>query len=582
MLRRLSLRDFVIVSTLYVEFEAGFSVLTGETGAGKSILVDALQLALGSRGEAGVVRDGAVRAEIGAEFDTPASLTAWLEEAGFEPGPDDQGRLLLRRTIDAQGKSRAWINGSAATIAQLREAADHLVDIHGQHAWQSLTRGPAVRSLLDACAGIDTGTLTRHWSQWKLATEALAAAGTQRAGLERERERLAWQISEIDKLAPAVGEWAELDAEHRRLANAQSLIEAARGALDAISDADENADALTSRALHALLAVAGFDPTLAATIDVLQGAQAQLQDAAHTLGAYLNHAEPEPQRLQALDDRLSAWLGLARRYRRAPDELPTVLTQWKDELRALDAAADLEALQAERDRALAVFNAEAGRVSAARRRAAPQLADAVTQALQQLGMGGGAFEVALTVQEAPQSFGLESAEFLVAGHAGSTPRPLSKVASGGELSRIALAIAVTTSQPTRPLDGADAVAVGTLIFDEIDAGVGGAVAETVGRLMKQLGRDRQVLAVTHLPQVAACADHHFVVSKQLHDGLTLSDVRAVAGEARVAEIARMLGGERMSNTRLAHAQEMLAVAADADVTSTPPSPSTTPRPRRRA
>jgi len=548
-LRRLSLRDFVIVAGLEVEFGAGFSVLTGETGAGKSILVDALQLALGSRGDAGVVREGATRAEIGAEFDAPASIAAWLDEAGFEAGDS----LLLRRTIDAQGKSRAWINGSAATIAQLREAADHLVDIHGQHAWQSLTRGPAVRALLDAFAGVDAAPLAALWSQWKQAADALARAGTQQAGLDRERERLAWQIGEVDKLAPGADEWTELEAEHKKLANAQSLIDAAREALAAVSEADDNADALTGRALHALGDVAEFDAQLAATIEVLQGAQAQLQDAAHTLSSYLHHTELEPQRLQALDERLSAWMGLARRYRRPPAELPELLAQWKSELKALDAAADLEALQRELARALAAFDAEAKRVSAARRAAAPKLAGVVTQAMQQLGMAGGRFEVALPKQDTPQSFGLESAEFLVAGHAGSTPRPLAKVASGGELSRIALAIAVTTSQ----LQSA-----GTLIFDEIDAGVGGAVAETVGRLMKQLGRDRQVLAVTHLPQVAACADHHFVVAKQARDGATLSDVRAVGGEVRVAEVARMLGGERLSNTSLAHAQEMLAVGAE--------------------
>jgi DNA repair protein RecN (Recombination protein N) len=557
-LRRLSLRDFVIVAELEVEFDGGFSVLTGETGAGKSILVDALQLALGSRGDAGVVREGAARAEITAEFDAPASIKTWLDDAGFDADPNDEERLLLRRTIDAQGKSRAWINGSAATIAQLREAADHLVDIHGQHAWQSLTRGPAVRALLDAFASVDAAPLAALWSQWKHATDALALAGTQQAGLDRERERLAWQIGEVDKLAPGADEWPELEAEHKKLANAQSLIEAARNALDAVSEADDNADALTGRALHALADVAEFDTQLAATIEVLQGVQAQLQDAAHTLSGYLNHTELEPQRLQALDERLSAWMSLARRYRRPPAELPALLAQWKTELQALDAAADLEALQREVARTLAAFEAEAKRVSAARRTGAPKLALAVTQAMQQLGMAGGRFEVALLKQDAPQSFGFESAEFLVAGHAGSTPRPLGKVASGGELSRIALAIAVTTSQ-LRSLDGG----VGTLIFDEIDAGVGGAVAETVGRLMKQLGRDRQVLAVTHLPQVAACADHHFVVAKQLRDGATLSDVRAVHGEVRVAEVARMLGGERLSNTSLAHAQEMLAVGADA-------------------
>ena len=566
MLRRLSLREFVIVASLEVELDAGFSVLTGETGAGKSILVAALQLALGRRGDAGVVREGAARAEISVEFDAPTSLVQWLDAGGFDASRDGEERLLLRRTIDAQGKSRAWINGSAATIAQLREAADHLVDIHGQHAWQSLTRGPSVRGLLDAFAGVDAAPLAALWSQWKHATEALAAASAQQAGLDRERERLAWQIGEVDKLAPGNNEWAELDAEHKKLANAQSLIDAARSALDALADADDNADALTGRALHALESVASFDAQLAATIEVLQSAQAQLQDAAHTLSSYLNHTDPEPQRLRALDERLSAWMSLARRYRRPSEELPALLAQWKEELHALEAAADLEGLRHELARALAAFEAEAKRVSSARRTGAPKLANAVTQAMQQLGMAGGRFEVALLKQGAPQSFGMESAEFLVAGHAGSTPRPLAKVASGGELSRIALAIAVTTSQlKTRDGHGTESgePAAATLIFDEIDAGVGGAVAESVGRLMKQLGRDRQVLAVTHLPQVAACADHHLVVSKQSRDGLTLSDVYAVGGEVRVAEVARMLGGERLSNTSLAHAQEMLAVGADA-------------------
>lgn len=589
MLRRLSLRDFVIVAELDVELTGGFSVLTGETGAGKSILVDALQLALGSRGDAGVVREGAVRADISAEFDAPASLATWLDDAGFAGGSEatdaQEATLLLRRTIDAQGKSRAWINGSSATIAQLREAADHLVEIHGQHAWQSLTRAASVRALLDAFAGVDAAPLEALWSRWKRAEEALARAGTERAGLDREREQLAWQIGEVDKLAPGNDEWAELEAEHTRLANAQSLIEAARAALDAVSDADINAAALTGRALHMLHDVATFDARLASTIEVLQEAQAQLQDAAHTLTSYLNHTDLEPQRLQSLDERLSAWVGLARRYRRSPADLPALLTQWKDEARALDASVDCEALRREATLALAAFDAEADRVSIARRAGAPRLAQAVTQAMQQLGMAGGRFEVALPAQEAPQSFGRESAEFFVAGHAGSTPRPLAKVASGGELSRIALAIAVTTSQLGRrstpdaaglrgdpPFAIQSSIAAdadvtppaGALIFDEIDAGVGGAVAETVGRLMKELGRDRQVLAVTHLPQVAACADHHFVVSKQAQGNATVSQLRSVNGEVRVAEVARMLGGERLSNTRLAHAQEMLAMgAADA-------------------
>jgi DNA repair protein RecN (Recombination protein N) len=550
MLRRLSLRDFVIVHALEVEFEAGFTVLTGETGAGKSILVDALQLALGGRGDPGVVREGAARAEISAEFDTPPTLNQWLEDGGFDGG----ATLLLRRVIDAQGKSRAWINGGAATVAQLREAAEVLVEIHGQHAWQSLTRGPAVRALVDGHAGVDPVPLATRWAQWKRTTDALASAGSRQEGLERERERLAWQIGEVDRLAPGDDEWPELESEHKRLANAQALLDAARAALDAVADADDSAQALLGRALHALHEVATFDARLAEVTEVLAGAQAQAQDAAHTLSGYLHHTELDPQRLQALDERLAAWLGLARRYRRAPSELPALLAQWREELDALDAATDLEGLQRAQEDALRAFEAEARRVSALRRAGAPKLASAVSEAMQQLGMAGGRFEVALTKQDTPQSFGLESIDFLVAGHAGSTPRPLAKVASGGELSRIALAIAVTT---TRAASGDEGAA--TLIFDEIDAGVGGAVAETVGRLMKQLGRGAQVLAVTHLPQVAACADHHFVVSKRLRDGLAVSGVEAVSGEQRVAEVARMLGGERLSGTSLAHAQEMLAV-----------------------
>ena len=553
MLRRLSLKDFVIVPALELDFAAGFSALTGETGAGKSILIDALQLALGSRGDAAVVREGAARAEISAEFDRPAALAAWLEEAGFDTTDGAEDTLLLRRVIDAQGKSRAWINGGTATVAQLRELAEHLLDIHGQHAWQGLTRPASVRELLDSFAQIETRPMAAAFADWRQASEALAAAQSKQADLAREHERLSWQIGEVGRLAPGADEWDELNAEHQRLSHAQSLMDAARGALERIAEAEINAESLTDEALSALQDVVGYDAGLQDTVNALLGAQAQLQDAAHSLGAYLHAADLDPDRLQQLDDRLSAWVALARRYRRQPAELPALLAEWKAELAQLDAASDLDALQARQAAALKRYQKEAKAVSTARATAAPALSNAVSQAMQQLGMAGGRFEVALLTQDEPQSFGLESAEFLVAGHAGSTPRPLAKVASGGELSRIALAIAVTTSQQN---SGA-----GTLIFDEIDAGVGGAVAETVGRLMKQLGQRVQVLAVTHLPQVAACADHHFLVAKALKDGKTNSEVRPIAGEARTAEIARMLGGERLSSTSLAHAQEMLDLSA---------------------
>jgi DNA repair protein RecN (Recombination protein N) len=546
MLRRLALRDVVIVAHLEVDLDAGFTVLTGETGAGKSILIDALQLALGSRADATLVREGASRAEVSAEFDRPDSLQTWLDESGFS----NDSTLLLRRTVDAQGKSRAWINGSPATVAQLREAAEQLVDIHGQHAWQSLTRPAAVRELLDGQAGIDMTAMLQQWQAWRSAQAALEAARAQRDTLERERERLAWQISEIDKLAPGPHEWDELNAEHQRLAHGQALLDSARLALDALSEGEPAANALTSRAIDALDDVLRYDAELASVVEVLRGAQAQLEDAAHSLHTYLGHREPDPDRLAELDARLSTWISLARRYRRTPAELPALLAGWKDALRALDAAADLDGLERAATEAERHWRAEAMKVSKSRQTTAPRLAAGVTAAMQQLGMAGGSFEVALLAQDEPQAFGLETVELRVAGHAGSTPRALAKVASGGELSRLALAIATTTAQR-------QSGRVPTLIFDEIDAGVGGQVADSVGRLMKQLGRSAQVMAVTHLAQVAACADHHFVVSKALQGHATVSDVQAVSGEARVSEVARMLGGDKLSRTSRAHAQAML-------------------------
>ena len=569
-LRRIALRDFVIVRELELDLAGGFSVLTGETGAGKSILIDALQLALGARGDAGAVREGAARADITAEFDRPASLGPWLEEAGFEGGDagaqGGQDTLLLRRTVDAQGKSRAWINGSPATITQLREAGERLVDIHGQHAWQSLTRPEAVRGLLDGYAGVSTGRLQGLWQAWRASQKTLAEARTAQDTLQHERERLAWQIAEVDKLAPGADEWDDLNASHTRLAHAQGLLDAAQGALTALeggegsarkggrSDPDGGdaggATAGLARAQAAMQAQAHLEPEFRALADVIGSALAQAEDAAHSLHAYLRSTELDPQRLAELDARLSLWVSLARRYKRTPEELPVTVAGWRDELVRLDAAADLDALEAAERQAQAAYRSEAQALSKARAKAAPKLAQAITQAMQGLGMQGGRFEVSLTPAE-PGASGLDDIAFLVAGHPGSTPRPVGKVASGGELSRIALAIAVTTSEL------GDA---GTLIFDEVDAGVGGAVAETVGRLMKQLGRDRQVLAVTHLPQVAACADHHLVVAKRAGKDGTTSHVTQVAGEQRVAEVARMLGGEHLSGTTLAHAKEMLGAA----------------------
>lgn len=543
-LKRIVLRDFVIVSELELELATGFSVLTGETGAGKSILIDAVQLVTGGRADAAMIREGAARAEVSAEFDSTQAVAIWLDEAGFAA----DASLLLRRTIDTQGKSRAWINGSPATATQLRAVGEQLLDIHGQHAWQSLTRPDAVAALLDAYARISTTQLSARWHQWRSAQDKLNQAKLAQDSLLQERERLTWQIGELEKLSPAADEWHTLNAEHTRLTHAHSLLEAAQAALGHLDESELSANVQTAAALESIQKLQHIEPVFKGLVDVLASSLAQIEDVSRTLRAYLRKTEIDPASLLALDERMSLWLSLARRYKRAPEDLPDLLTQWRAQRQALDAAADLDALTHAHDAAWQAYLSEASQISAARQAAAGHLAQTITIAMQGLGMQGGQFEVRLETAAKPLQRGLEEVSFLVAGHAGTTPRPIGKVASGGELSRIALAIAVTTSQ----LGTAQ-----TLIFDEVDAGVGGAVAETVGRLLRQLGVDRQVLAVTHLPQVAACADHHLLVRKLTQAGVTRSAVQGVAGEERIVELARMLGGERILPTTLAHARDML-------------------------
>lgn len=545
-LRRIVLRDFVIVQSLELDLGSGFSVLTGETGAGKSILIDALQLALGARADSSVVREGAARCEIAAEFDASPALTPWFEEQGF-PVEDT---LLLRRTVDTEGRSRAWINGSAATMTQLKALANDLVDIHGQHAWQSLTRSDAVRELLDAYAGADTTTAQRCWTEWRSKRKALETATERQSTLQQESERLAWQIAELDKLAPQPDEWVELNTQHSRLANAQALLDAAQVAVSALDDDEPSAGSLLHRALTALQAQAHIEPQFADVIEALEAALAGVQDTVHSLHQYARRTEQDPASLEALDQRLSQWMSLARRYRRPPEELAALHAQWRDELSRTDQALDLVALQHAERQAWQAFAAALQVLTKKRQQAAPKLSQAVTDAMQSLGMQGGRFEVSLQRLDEPQAEGWEQVEFLVAGHSGVTPRPVGKVASGGELSRIALAISVVTSRLGQ---------ASTLIFDEVDSGIGGAVAHTVGKLLRQLGADRQVLAVTHLPQVAACADHHLLVSKQQAGLQTVSTVKAITTQDRVSELARMLGGSEASEVSLAHARELLTI-----------------------
>jgi DNA repair protein RecN (Recombination protein N) len=548
----MALRDFVIVPSLDLDLPAGFTVLTGATGAGKSILIDALQLVLGARADASVVREGASRCEIVAEFAASEPVRQWLVANGFDspnsPDSTDSEPLQLKRQIDTQGRSRAWINGSAATASQLKALADELVDIHGQHAWQSLTRPEAVRQLLDAYARIDTQAVRTRWAAWRDAVRLLDTARQQQAHWQQERDRLQWQIGELDKLNPHAGEWEELNLQQGRLAHAQGLIEAAQTALLALDEDEDSACQRLHRARQVLQAQQHIEPRYAALAETLHGALAQIEDACHDLQHHASQTELDPTALEALDQRLANWLALARRYRCPPEALPERWAQWKQELAALEKSADLDALDKQAQRAQQQLMELARQLSQQRQCAADGLSAAITDAMQGLGMTGGRFEVRLQTLDVPQAHGLDQIEFLVAAHPGATPRPVGKVASGGELSRIALAISVTTSQLGR---------APTLIFDEVDSGIGGAVAHTVGQLMRRLGQDRQVLAVTHLPQVAACAHHHLRVEKTQTADQTTSHVHALDGDHRVQELARMLGGERLTDTTLAHARELI-------------------------
>jgi DNA repair protein RecN (Recombination protein N) len=547
MLRTLSIRDFVIVDSIELEFSAGFTVFTGETGAGKSILIDALTLALGGRGDASVVREGAAKADITADFALSAAARHWLDANEFT---SDDGGALLRRVIDNAGRSRAYINGIAATAGQLRELGDLLVDIHGQHAHQSLLKAEAQRELLDSQAGASGKEVAVAYKAWRALARQLQEFETNAANVLLERERIEWQVADLDKLAPKPGEWTEIGNEHSRLSHAASLLEGAQEALTVISESDEQPIVSQLSSLNQKLAkLVSVDAELQPIVDLIESARIQLQEAAYALNTYLDRVELDPERLREVDARMEALHSSARKYRVDPDDLPAEHARLAAQLSQLADATDIDGLRKQEVKLKADYMAVAQKLTATRATAARALGDAVTKAMQDLNMTGGRFEVALHPCE-PSAKGLELVEFMVAGHAGVVPRPLAKVASGGELARISLAISVITSNATT---------VPTLIFDEVDSGIGGGVAEVVGRLLKRLGQERQVLCVTHLPQVASQGNSHFQVAKStLENGKTASRIEVLDAKARVEEVARMLGGLEITATTRKHARELLA------------------------
>jgi len=555
MLHTLSIRDFVIVDTIELEFSAGFSVLTGETGAGKSILIDALTLALGGRGDASVVREGAAKADITADFSVSEVAQAWLVAHEFA---NDDGGALLRRVIDNAGRSKAYINGIPATAAQLRELGDMLVDIHGQHAHQSLLKSEAQRALLDGQAtareaGVehDARQVAALHKRWRALVRQREEFETNAANVLYERERLEWQVGELEKLAAKPGEWTEITNEHSRLSHAASLLEGAQEALSLISESEDHPIVSQLSALNQKLGkLVSVDAELQPIVDLIESSRIQLQESVYALNNYLDRVELDPERLHQLDARMEAMHSTARKFRVTPEELPEEHAKLSEKLQHLADASDIEGLLRQEAKIEAEYRGVAERLSNTRRAAALELGYAVTRAMQELSMTGGSFEIALHPC-APAAHGLEQVEFLVAGHAGTAPRSLAKVASGGELARIALAISVITSHATT---------TPTLIFDEVDSGIGGAVAEVVGRLLKRLGQGRQVLCVTHLPQVASQANQHFQVAKStLDNGKTASRIDMLDAKARVEEVARMLGGLEITATTRKHARELLAI-----------------------
>lgn len=552
MLQTLSIRDFVIVDRLELEFSPGFTVLTGETGAGKSILIDALSLVLGARGEGGITRAGCEKAEINAVFDigTLADLRAWLDESEI---CIDDAQLLLRRVIYADGRSRAFINGSPATIQQLREIGEFLVDIYSQHAHHSLLKAATQRQVLDAYGGLQSllNEVAVAYRDWQVLYRQRIDAERNAEAYAAELAELRDQVRELSALAPGEEEWEPLQQEHVRLSHGASILAGGEECRDLLSEGELAAVRQLSRVQHKLQELTAYDGGLQEALDTLNSALIQLDEADRFLNRYLQRADLDPERLQEVESRIQELHAAARKYRTRPEELAGLLASWQLRMGELERSHDNQQLQQDEAKARAQYDVLAGKLSESRAQAAHSLGEKISAEMQRLSLSGGRFAVALTAQE-PAAHGNEQVEFLVAGHAGVAPRPLSKVASGGELSRISLAIRVVTAQQGD---------VPTMIFDEVDVGIGGGVAEVVGQLLKTLGHQRQVLVITHLPQVAAQGSQHLRVSKRMQDGQTLSRIEVLDHAQRVDEVARMLGGVEITETTLQHASEMLAAGA---------------------
>ncbi|EEZ76324.1 DNA repair protein RecN [Neisseria lactamica ATCC 23970] len=552
MLLTLSLRDFVIVENLNLDFQSGFTVLTGETGAGKSITLDAIGLLLGDKADYSQVRSGAKEAQLSALFDIShlPVLKAELYEQGLLN--DGEEELSIRRIIDAKGKSRSFINNQAATLAQLKSVGSQLIDIHGQNAHHSLNQEAAQRELLDAFAGSreQAETVRQLYQNWANAKKALQEAQEHADAVIIERERLEWQFNELNQLDIKQGEWEALSQSHDSLAHSAELLQAAEEVGSKI-DGDNGIQRHIYQCQKLLDNLQNIEPRFAESLNMLASIEAELGEISANMRDVAGRSDINPNELAAQEQRMGELMGMARKYRIEPEQLPQKLAEIEEHLQSLQAAADLEALAQTVARNLAEYQEAAHILSAMRHQAAGRLGEETTENMQHLAMKGARFDIVL-LPSSPTAHGLEQVQFQVAANKGNPPRPLNKVASGGELARISLALQVVTSQYTQ---------IPTLIFDEVDTGIGGGVAEMVGKALRALGKKHQVLAVTHLPQVASCGENHWRVCKHSEGGQTVSEISMLDENQRIGEIARMLGGEVITETTRRHAAELLQLAS---------------------
>jgi DNA repair protein RecN (Recombination protein N) len=555
MLTHIQIKNFAIIETLELDLQQGLTTLTGETGAGKSILLDAIGLVLGDKADSQTVRHGAEKAEISLEVDIHElpQAYAWLQAQDLA---ESRETCLLRRTVNIQGKSRAWINGSTVTLSQLRELGEQLVDIHGQHEHQSLMKKEAQRHLLDAFAQNDTvlQATKQAWQHWKKLHERIQYLSTQSQQYHERLDLLKFQAQELASLELQADEIAQLDEELSRLANAEQLRSTSANSYQQLYEAEPSLYSVLSRTLSELEQQLKLDTKLEPAVELLTSAQIQLHEAASQLRDYAEHLELDPQRLNWVENRIADIRSMARKYRIEPELLLAKLHSVQTELEHLDNGEfDLAALQNQLSEASQQYQMWAAQLSQTRQQAAEQLSGGVSQAMQQLGMQGGRFVIQVQANATAnyQALGTDQIEFLVSANPGQPLKPLIKVASGGELSRISLAIQMIAAQR---------VTLPALIFDEVDTGIGGGIAEVVGKQLRQLGHNRQVLCVTHLPQVASQAHQHYRVTKVKSFNTTRTGIEVLDAAQRIDEIARMIGGLEMTPATLALASEMLATA----------------------